>query len=772
MERVLPEMIRSLLAVDPGHQYDPDRVYHIAVATLIEHLLSSRERPATYSPSPWTGTEGELLILREIEEIGYIGPLQVGRVYEHLRGFRLEMQRGNEPLLVQCAKGKRNQGLFYTPPHIVEHIVAATLDGLDIRNPSGLVHIRILDPAVGPGLFLAEALEQLTRRILGAADTPSSPVVGQIDRMTGHYGALMRRHGIEGTPDAEQAVRLHVMERCLYGVDLDPVALTIARALLLDKAYRDLPTIPGVTPAVRHGNSLIGEGVGAATAMGLAEANRAHFEAYVGRAVSRTGPDGDLCEQLRMVHWPLDYPHVFSGENPGFDAVVGNPPYEIVSVKESGIGERRREQIYFRKMYATCSGKINTYRLMVERGVNLLRKGGILGFIVPATLLGDSTASGLREEILARSRVLQAVVIPEKARVFQGVTQALLILVTQKGSGTQRLSTVVWNGKGPINGAAGVEVSTEVIRKTRMRIPLFRTTRERELLEALLIFAPLGGTEEVPPAALVHQGEINLTTQRRFITDEPTSLPLIRGEHIQPFHVHHPSSRQGRLDWISEDFLDEIESQPSADKRTSPAVISRIRSRGRPWEYERIALGRVVNMATRRRLKAALVPPGTFLGDMTNFLARMRVSRYYLLGLLNSRLLNWRIKLTSTNNYLSAAELEALPIPRVSSADKSREEVLGLNALAAKTVPHLSGSLSMCLKILEHATSGRIPTGPSHITAELIEWGVSEHLSCDEHTVVRDEYLPCLQNLMDCLVLKLFNVDTLAEVVDGDSGVR
>ncbi len=63
---------------------------------------------------------------------------------------------------------------------------------------------------------------------------------------------------------------------------------------------------------------------------------------------------------------------------------------------------------------------------------------------------------------------------------------------------------------------------------------------------------------------------------------------------------------------------------------------------------------------------------------MTNFIAGSLLPHEYLLGVLNSRLLNWRIKLTSTNNYLSAAEVESLPVPRVRAVDAfSRDHVLG-----------------------------------------------------------------------------------------------
>jgi hypothetical protein len=74
-------------------------------------------------------------------------------------------------------------------------------------------------------------------------------------------------------------------------------------------------------------------------------------------------------------------------------------------------------------------------------------------------------------------------------------------------------------------------------------------------------------------------------------------------------------------------------------------------------------------MSARRRLKAALIPAGTLLGDMTCFLSETTESPYYLLGLLNSELMNRRFKLTSANNYLSAEEIASLPIPRLADME-------------------------------------------------------------------------------------------------------
>jgi Alw26I/Eco31I/Esp3I family type II restriction m6 adenine DNA methyltransferase len=438
-----------------------------------------------------------------------------------------------------------------------------------------------------------------------------------------------------------------------------------------------------------------------------------------------------------------------------------------LSAKESGIEERRQEQAYIRQVFRTCKGKINTYRLMLERGLTLLREEGVLGFVVPATLLADSTAEKLRRMILDDTTVLKTVIIPEKARAFEGVAQALLILITRKRGQTRRIQSIFWKGRGPIPTRSRIEIPRDLIEQIDFRIPMIRKPEELALLETLLRHPPLGGNTEFPPAGRVHQGEINLTVHREFITAERTSNPLIRGEHIVPLCLKHPTPGNNRLDWILPDFLERrARPQEYSQSRPSAARASSFsRFRGVPWEQDRIAIGRVVNMDTDRRLKAAHVPAGAFLGDMTNFISDVTVPIQYLLGLLNSRVLNRRIKLTSTNNYLSAAEIEALPIPRIGNtvapgtgSQSTGEEFRLLMADPADSIP---GWLER-IEILSDKSSrnGHAVSIPTMI--ELVAQAIKEDPS---GWLSERGQQGALWYLLDALVLRLYGVECYAGIL-------
>jgi len=179
--------------------------------------------------------------------------------------------------------------------------------------------------------------------------------------------------------------------------------------------------------------------------------------------------------------------------------------------------------------------------------------------------------------------------------------------------------------------------------------------------------------------------------------------------------------------------------------------------RARKW-------GRVVNMATERRLKATEVPPGMFLGDMTNFVIDLTMPLPFLVGLLNSALLNWRIKITSTNNYLSAAEIEALPILRL--------------ALSAST-PEIGELTDKCLGEIDSRQGDTITENLKLVRATLRDYGVGSGAdliaSVIEKLTTRilndcrtSSRGPAVnrQKLLDALVLELYGAGDYAEIID------
>ena len=152
-------------------------------------------------------------------------------------------------LVLQPDEERRRSGSHYTPRELTEPIVRHTLAPLLDRlrgedgrapTPEQILDLKICDPAMGSGAFLVEACRQLADALIDAWGT----------------------HGAMPTipPDEDEVIyaRRLVAQRCLYGIDRNPMAVDLAKvSLWLSTLARDHP-LTFVDHAFRHGDSLVG----------------------------------------------------------------------------------------------------------------------------------------------------------------------------------------------------------------------------------------------------------------------------------------------------------------------------------------------------------------------------------------------------------------------------------------------------------------------------------------------------------------------------------
>src|SRR5262249_2776938 len=123
----------------------------------------------------------------------------------------------------------------------------------------------------------------------------------------------------------------------------------------------------------------------------------------------------------RFCHWELEFPEVFFGADgrrlprAGFDAVIGNPPWDMMRADSGDRGARddaRAElaaAIRFARdsgVYRTLSdGHANRYQLFVERALALTRSGGRIGLVLPWGLAADHGSAAPRRHPLSASAI-------------------------------------------------------------------------------------------------------------------------------------------------------------------------------------------------------------------------------------------------------------------------------------------------------------------------------------------------------------------------------
>jgi Eco57I restriction-modification methylase/N-6 DNA Methylase len=377
----------------------------------------------------------------------------LGTIYERLLDYRLEDREGS--LVLAPTSGRRETGSYFTPEHIVDRIVERTLDPVLERRSRELAEqglrgkealesflgIRVLDPAMGSGHFLVSTAGYMAQYI---ATDPS-------------YGGELSMAEIQRM----------VAERCIYGVDLNPMAAELAQlSLWLTTVQQDEPL--AFLNNLRVGNSLVGaelaelmEDAGDVFTDRLARDIDGILErlADIRRAETRRGADVHKKERLaavveglreplerhadehlapafsdgtdRFFHWELEFPEVFLGADGrlrldgGFDAVVSNPPY----IRIQALGRELAD--YCRRRYGTASGSFDTYVPFIERSVSLLNRQGRLGFIVPNKFLKLEYGRRLRGRLAGQGLVEEIIDFGE-AQIFHGATNYTCVLILDR----------------------------------------------------------------------------------------------------------------------------------------------------------------------------------------------------------------------------------------------------------------------------------------------------------------------------------------------------
>jgi len=398
------------------------------------------------------------------EQVDYrdLSVRHLGTIFEQLLAFALA-EGSDGRLRLEAAAGRKRTGAFFTPEHIVDDIVERTLaplfDQRSLRAAKAgkraldeLLDLHVLDPAMGSGHFLVGAAAYLARRI---ANDPS-------------YDGDLTLAELQGL----------VAERCLYGVDINPMAVEVARLALW------LSTVRDDRPLRFLGNLKVGNSLVAAELRALLDGGADLFAAELAARAQRmldqvaelartyalTGDQAHQKERIageldalrdpllaecdaavnppvgsgagRPLHWELEFPSRFLDEHgrlrsdAGFDAVIGNPPY--VRIQELG----RDVAAHCRARYATAYGSFDAYVPFIERGLMLLRSEGRLGFVVPSTFLKLDYGRRLRAR-LGHDRAVETIVDFGHAQMFEGATNYTCILILDRAGVPELTFTAV-----------------------------------------------------------------------------------------------------------------------------------------------------------------------------------------------------------------------------------------------------------------------------------------------------------------------------------------
>jgi len=330
-----------------------------------------------------------------------------------------------------------------------------------------------------------------------------------------------------------------------------------------------------------------------------------------------------------------------------YTVIVMNPPYERVAKVDGADPEDKRvsaayaDRIRSSGAYPlTAAGPLEAYRLFIERALRLLSSDGVMSFVVPSTILADRAATLLRRELLTTTQVESIDLYPERARLFRGATQEVVIITLSKK--TPKIEDKRTRIKLLKEGREVSQIPHEEVRGLTPGwvVPLL-TEPQMRLFKELSAFPRLGDV----PGVKVLRGELDQSLDAELIG--AGEARFLRGKHIHRFRA-------------------------AEGERCDLARL--IEKRRGSFKVEHVALPRlagrqVSNQGSGERLVFAYVEPPAVLGNSLNYVlldedkAPAGTTLWTLLGVLNSRVLDWYFRAINSNNHVGIYELKELPVP-------------------------------------------------------------------------------------------------------------
>lgn len=392
----LIETLRSIFRYFDGF-YDSDLFQHhltdetfiegATIENIINGLYEVRGGMAYYD---FSLIDADVLGAVYEQYLGHIANIVKQRAKEAQAKMDLGLPYDETIELTEKKQRRKEHGIYYTPKFITDYIVKETVGRfLKEHSPAEVRNIKILDPACGSGSFLIRAFDELLKYY---GDQKTSKSVNQIDA----------------------ADRLSILTSNIYGVDLDIQAVEIARLNLLLRSLAKRETLPTLRGNIRQGNSLIS---------GSEEELKGYF--------------GKNWREKRPFNWKEEFRDIM--DNGGFDVVIGNPPY----VNEArGNKELFRELKILPELQEYYEKNMDLFNFFIERGLDLLKEGGILGYIIPAYWQDRTGATLLRKKIIKETNI-ECLVNLREFKVFEEAPgQHNNILILQKATNSDKKNTL------------------------------------------------------------------------------------------------------------------------------------------------------------------------------------------------------------------------------------------------------------------------------------------------------------------------------------------
>lgn len=337
-------------------------------------------------------------------------PIEVlGDIYEQYLGYTIRLTDHQVKYELKPDVRKAG-GVYYTPEYIVDYIVKNTvgklLQELSLKK---IKKLRILDPACGSGSFLIRAYEEMVNYYRNQKKRQPKSKERQRELDLKHE---------ESEPRLTIVEKSEILQRHIFGVDIDEQAVEVTKlSLMLKMLEGEYGIIPGraILPLldrnIKCGNSLI-------------SGDTLELKKYF----------GDDWYKVKPFNWDKEFRKIIVDEG-GFDVVIGNPPYVRADSGEEYLKFRRFVQSSLN--YETLWEKWDIYIPFIERGVKLLKKGGLLSFIVSSAFAVSKYAQKIIDWLIENKTILR-IDLFEDIKIFEGAEVSNIIILIQNAPNEKR----------------------------------------------------------------------------------------------------------------------------------------------------------------------------------------------------------------------------------------------------------------------------------------------------------------------------------------------
>ena len=503
-----------------------------------------------------------------------------------------------------------------------------------------------------------------------------------------------------------------IIENCLFGVDLNSKAVAICQLrlwieLLKNAYYKNevMETLPNIDINIKSGNSLINKlnfAIGSKIGQGGVELEKNtqklinQYKKLVAayRGVSDKSVKAEIRKNIESIkanlhsiynqisfsvnknmeivfdygsdssiyrdafEWAIEFPELLDekGVFTGFDCIIGNPPYGLLNKKQNqntSISVEPELLDYYKtsKVYEWAKGGVlNIYRMFICRCFSLLKNDGHCCLIFPLAFMGDATNSKIRQFVMENTQVDFIEAFPERdiesKRVFKEVKMSVCILgaTKRKVPSSYKFSVRIHRDKYVDDNNEAMFISYDEIKAIDNKYLSIPLIRQHELSIFLKMTNECKRMSEISKC---YTGEIDISLHSEFITNSSSDHSMLRGAQVQKYYITNDISQGDILFLKADGYLDKNKGEKSQHHNRRRIVMQGITGVNEKW-----------------RLKMTMAQPPYFCANSVNYLIPDMTDDfdYFILGILNSKLLNWYFAKLSTNSNVNGYEIDGLPI--------------------------------------------------------------------------------------------------------------